>query len=459
MKKFLYPMLAAAVGFGLMAFSYFKYEYDSTPNPWKNSIMYVGLSHSDPNAGEFEYAKRPVRLLPLESRTRSLAPIAKGFGSFVEECYKMSFRQKLILYYSIEEDFADPMLAWGRLPSVGTNEVLAGYCTTQEKSVTVNGCTFEIVGGLKKNLAVFANSYLTAGNTSETASFSVQHDETTRHAYIVQLSEEELANSRIAKQLNEAFPKSQFVPSTPFVRVEKGAFLLYMVGMFLLLFGGSVLFFKSYLLVAGKISLKWLRVPLEEIGKYKYVFMLLHVVYFGLVLLFSLIVYAFPELQFSLLASIRSTLADGSSPLGIAVKAYMSKSILLAAITTFALNFPLGSVASITLPSVIIPGLGFLIACIRAVAWGSLLAPTNVSLAGPMLPHSLTLLLEGEGYILATFFGLLIPIYLFRKAEGPSIISRYGKALLVNCTGLFWVAIVLAIAAVYEAIEVILMLP
>jgi hypothetical protein len=75
-----------------------------------------------------------------------------------------------------------------------------------------------------------------------------------------------------------------------------------------------------------------------------------------------------------------------------------------------------------------------------------------------MLPHSLTILLEGEGYIVASFFALLILIYLFRKAEGRSVLFRYSRALLMNVRGNLIVAIVLAVAAIYEAIEVIVLM-
>jgi hypothetical protein len=73
-----------------------------------------------------------------------------------------------------------------------------------------------------------------------------------------------------------------------------------------------------------------------------------------------------------------------------------------------------------------------------------------------MLPHSFTLLLEGHAYVIAAFFGLLVLVYLFRKAEGPGLARRYGRALLLNVKGNLWVAIVLAVAAIYEAVEVIL---
>jgi len=63
-----------------------------------------------------------------------------------------------------------------------------------------------------------------------------------------------------------------------------------------------------------------------------------------------------------------------------------------------------------------------------------------------------------HAYVIATFFGVLVLVYLFRKAERPSVGIRYGRALLMNVRGNLLVIIVLAVAAVYEAIEVILMM-
>ena len=79
-----------------------------------------------------------------------------------------------------------------------------------------------------------------------------------------------------------------------------------------------------------------------------------------------------------------------------------------------------------------------------------------MTLAGAMVFHSVTLLLEGEGYILATFFALLVPIYLFSPSEANNLRARYGHALMMNIKGNILVFVVLAIAATYEAIEVIL---
>jgi hypothetical protein len=76
--------------------------------------------------------------------------------------------------------------------------------------------------------------------------------------------------------------------------------------------------------------------------------------------------------------------------------------------------------------------------------------------AGLMRVHSITLWLEGEGYILAMFFGLLVPVFLFRRREGLSVRQRWRHALLINLKGNLLVLGILALAAVFEALEVIL---
>jgi hypothetical protein len=182
-------------------------------------------------------------------------------------------------------------------------------------------------------------------------------------------------------------------------------------------------------------------------------------------------------LQTVLMAAVQGELSsEGKGVLAVAGKAYASGNMLWAAFVTFVINFFLGSFAMISLPSMIVPGSGALLAGFRATLWGLLLGPSEASLARLMLPHLGTLLLEGGGYILATFFAILIPIYLFGQgkphekpaecddfsvAEGASApetrMHRFGQAVLLNLKGNSLVAIVLAVAACYEAVEVILM--
>jgi len=454
MKRWMRWLVVAAVGFILMAFSYYNYQYQAGDNLWKNAFMYIGKADPSSEAEGLEYIKRSVRLLPIGGRAQIFAMIADSFGPHVGKSYRVSFQEKVILYSDMADDFTEEMLQWGQFPLPGADEVVAGFQAKSKDKITVDGRAFKVVGQLKKEVRLFADSYLVCDDAAAGELFDA-NDEAVRNVYILRLPKEQLTDLQMQERLKKAFPKSQFVAHVPLIRTEPGPFYLYVTGISLLFLGGSLVLFKLYCFLADRLGNKWLRLPLAEIRKYKRLFLTLHLIYFGIVVLFMLVAYNLPELQVCLLAGIGGAM-EGPGPLAVAVKAYMSKNILWAAVVTFAINFPLGSLVCITLPSVIVPGAGILIACWRAVLWGLLLAPTVVELSGAMLPHSVTLLLEGEAYVIATFFGLLILVYLFRKAEGQGVGRRYGKALLMNIRGNLWVAIVLAVAAIYEAIEVIL---
>jgi len=457
MKGLISWIIITAIGFALMAFSYFNYQYQPDHNPWKNAFMYIGKVEPNLEAEGLDYIHRTIRLLPTSQRTRLFTNFAKSIGSHVEKSYRIAFQEKLVLYPDLTADFTDQMLEWGRLPNPDANEVVAGYYASSKSEIAIDGNKFKVAGQFKKEVRLFVHSYLVSNNASAGKLFDPNH-EAVQNAYILRLPKEELTSSKIQQQLKSAFPKSQFTAYAPLIKTEKVPFYLYIMGLALLFLGGSVVLFNIYCLLAERIENKWLHLPLAEIRKFKCLFLSLHFTYFGMVVLFMLLSYTLPELQICLLGAIKAQVAGGSGPLGVAGKAYMSKSIPLAAVTTFAINFFLGSLAYITIPSVIIPGVGILAAVFRALMWGLLLAPGFDILAGTMLPHSFTLLLEGEAYIVATFFALLILIYPFRKSEGPSVVNRYGKALLMNVRGNLLVAAVLVTAAIYEAVEVIIMM-
>jgi len=455
MKGLISCLVIAVIGLSLMAFSYFNYQYDPGSSPWKDAFMYIGKVRPRSEPGEFEYVTMPIRLLPMSRRAKNFAPIARSFSPQVEKSYRISFQEKVVLYSDMADDFGENALEWGRLPLPDADEVVAGFYAGNKDNILINGHSFKVVGQFSKKIRLFVDSYLLCGNDGEGQLFD-PNDPAVRQAYILRMPRERLTDLQMQKRLAEVFPKTDFALYSPYIRARPGAFYLYIVGMSLFLFGGFLSIYKLYCLLAEKLSNKWLRQPLAEIRRYGYLFIALHVICFGTVILFMLVAYQLPELQFSLLAGVKSQVAGGSGPLGVAGRAYMSKNIPLAAVTTVVINFFLGSLAVITLPSLILPGVGIVILGFRSLLWGLLLAPSFINLSGMMLPHSLTVLLEGEAYIVAGFFGLLVPIYIFRKAEGPSLVNRYGRALLMNLKGNLLVAIILAIAAIYEAIEVIM---
>jgi hypothetical protein len=234
------------------------------------------------------------------------------------------------------------------------------------------------------------------------------------------------------------------------------AFWSFFAGEALFLIAGSFVLTDFYLFLARRFRWGLLRQPMDELLKRRDLLLALHLSYFGLTLLFTLVAYQVPGVQHSLLSSVRKAIGHGL--LAPAVAAYSSGDILRAAGMTLLINFLAGSIAVITIPSLVLPGVGALLPAVRASLWGFLLAPTSHKLLHSMTLHTGTVLLEGAGYILAAFFALMVPVYLFGRRQEGSAGQRYVRALLLNLKGNVLVAVVLAVAALYEATEVILQL-
>jgi hypothetical protein len=152
---------------------------------------------------------------------------------------------------------------------------------------------------------------------------------------------------------------------------------------------------------------------------------------------------------------------DAFSPnggLGSLMQAYLSGALLLAIVLTFLVNLIFGSFVFLTLPSSVIPFAGILLGLYRAILWGILFAPTESSPLTPALwLHVPTILLEGEAYIAA-----MLGVWLWWHA----VFSRPGvrrcawrQGLVLQPRVYVGVVALLAVAATYEAIEVIWILP
>jgi hypothetical protein len=204
--------------------------------------------------------------------------------------------------------------------------------------------------------------------------------------------------------------------------------------------------------------MKVLRGSWQIVREHRRPYVILNVIYYGLVAL-SMLYVAFvnPALQEQLLATIEVALTEG--PLETVAGTYLGGNVLAAAVVTFVVNLLMGSLLYITVPSLVIPFVGVLLGFYRAVLWGFLLAPTSTELALVMIPHSVVLLLEGQGYILAMFAAYVHgKAFLRPRSVGlTSYLRGYVAGLKLSARLYLLVVIVLAVAAIYEALEVILM--
>jgi hypothetical protein len=494
----------AAVGFGLMLSSQLPKKRTDPPPPWASGFLALG--DAAPSANLEIGARIPTRLRILHGDpfTQQLVDALSRTDPARKTSIEVQVLPKLIEVPVREVADFDGWLSQGRLPEPGDDEVLAGAQKEAEASLSVAGRTLRVVGVLPPRVALFSDSFLIPAHPSLDPLFP-EGDSAVHRGTLVRLGPEDLDRRETLKLIGDAYPSSNFTLVLPRSRPSRPAFRLYLGGQALFLLGGTGLLIAAYRALARRSSWSVWAAALNEIEHRRRLLWGVHLVYFGIYLAGALAVFEAPALQKVLIAAIGGELSsEGQGPLAIAGRAYRTGNMLYAALVTFLINFPLGSVAMISLPSLVVPGSGALLAVIRATSWGLFLSPSEAALAWMMIPHSLTLLLEGGGYILATFFAILVPLYLLGSAPAPprahhppqpeddspqawneaetasswrdipfpaaaapppanplppprSIRGRFAAAGLLNLQGNILVAAVLAIAALYEAVEVILM--
>ncbi len=241
-------------------------------------------------------------------------------------------------------------------------------------------------------------------------------------------------------------------------RVRPGPFYLYVAGQGLLLLGGAALLIRFFRFLATRTKGRVWHPALAAIRRYRRLFLAVHVIFFGTVILLTAVAYHVPDVQSAFETKVAEQTQSGQGLIAMAAKAYLKQNFALAAVLTLVGNFVRASFLVITVPSFIVPGVGAVLAGWRAAMWGLKFAPSYAWASRKMLLHSFTLLLEGEAYVLASFFALLVPVYLLRPSEGPTVWRRYRSAVMLNLRGNLLVLIVLIVATLYEVAETILMM-
>jgi hypothetical protein len=182
----------------------------------------------------------------------------------------------------------------------------------------------------------------------------------------------------------------------------------------------------------------------------------MNLLYFGTVALGMFAVLVYPAMQQSLLQGVGQAFSP-TGTLGPLVQAYTEGRLVMAIVLTFLVNLVLGSILVLSLPSLVIPFAGIFMGVFRAWLWGVLFSPFGGELDLGLLPHALTVLFEGEAYVVAMLGVWLWWWPVLRTPGRRWQLWRNGLVLQGRIYGV--VALLLAIAATYEALEVIFLLP
>ncbi|MGD9722214.1 MAG: hypothetical protein AB7O59_11775 [Pirellulales bacterium] len=203
------------------------------------------------------------------------------------------------------------------------------------------------------------------------------------------------------------------------------------------------------------------RRAIAQVVEYRRAYAVSNALYYGLVVAGMLLATMSRETQ----AAVHEAVNEGiKGPLSPVVGAYES-GVVPAAAATFLVNLLAGSLLVITLPSLLIPFSGLLVTGYRAVLWGIIFAPTTLEPSGVQLTRGLLIagliFLEGQGYVLAALAayvqgkGFLLPA----SVGASSRWQGYRIGLRWTAQHYLLVAAVLAVAAVYEALLVVVILP
>lgn len=128
----------------------------------------------------------------------------------------------------------------------------------------------------------------------------------------------------------------------------------------------------------------------------------------------------------------------------------VQRNIPLAALLTFVINLVVGSALMLSFPSFVIPFSGVLVLMVRFASWGLLFGPEKILRFAAFG----TLVLEGQGYILASLAIVLQGSRVLRlKRYGfASLKDAYDAGFKLTAQLYVLVAIVLLVAALFESI-------
>jgi hypothetical protein len=206
-----------------------------------------------------------------------------------------------------------------------------------------------------------------------------------------------------------------------------------------------------------------LREAFQLISGSRRTYIILNIVYYGTII----IAMVYTIFNRSLQARLTDNVVQGFSQglLSLVGEAYSTGRILSAVGLTFIINLTLGSFIYISLPSLIVPFSGYITFFVRAFLWGILFSPplTNIGVKEVVigLLIALLLLLEGQGYVLVMFGAHLQgKAFLSPFQTGAATIGQgYLKGVVAEGKIYLLVVLTLIVAAVYEALIAILILP
>jgi hypothetical protein len=197
-----------------------------------------------------------------------------------------------------------------------------------------------------------------------------------------------------------------------------------------------------------------LRQPIRIIRANFRAYLVMNALMYGLFLIGMGAALLFPELN---AAQIASQDENGTTDLVVS----LLSNVWLFSLTILAVNVVTVAVLTILLPSMVVPFAGIVLFMYRAFNFGVTLAPVDETTAKILIPHSLTILIEFQAYVLVMLAAYVLGKAWLRPGTVGARNRRQGYVLGLRQMG--WLSlpamVLFVIGALYEAFEIIYLVP
>lgn len=444
------PFVFLAAGLTLVAVMSRFDERAGARQAWGDSVIVRGDAAAEPAAAGQGYPVR-VRTLSEENYPQ--------FAAFMREVEKTPQGTELAVrlrdswceraaYLSVPREMLGALLAEGRLPESGEAEALAGDLARLD-SFELDGVTFRVVGRLQRGIAALSSCYVVREDDGLFSYFTEQTGAVTGLLF-PKYDPEPAPFAEPAGVRDQEPPRYVAGMARTPPAVSWGTVL----GLLLAVVGGSTAQTRFLLWLRGRPS-GVLGPALDEMALRPKLIAGIHGVLFGLFFAFMALAVAFPAYHACVVQLVAGEFTEGR--LGYIGEAYASKNIVRAACATFFHNFAIATVSFSVLPSLIIPFAGLLKNALSFALVGFAMAPNWAGSISHLVYHSITLIVELEAYVLAAFVISALPVRIYEGLVLDRFAREWYKGLIVVGSGTLLAGLILAAAASYEAITIILL--
>lgn len=467
-----HPLLLIALGVLLMAACGLVDVWRQMQLPWANAALALGEDPPFPKEDAIRVAVRRVPADQFESLVKfaEQSVPADWRGETWEQDLEMlaawESRTEFVIKAGTDTlpDY-ETMLAQGRLPKPGEPEVLAGPLVRLD-TFEMDGVTFTVTGRIAPRVPAFIDAYLLPAAPRWEAMFEA--DRGARPGWLKQdvsawLAEvttpEETPNTEPLGGANtEALEAMGDDLEAGMAMTERPLTVLGIVALGLVALGSALLATRlAHWLhgLGGPPQVARLMMPLwEAIVERPVLWWGLHVLNYGVMLCMMAVATAHPRMTANLAEWMAMVFSEGD--LAYVGAAYASRNIPLAALATFGHNFFTATIMLTILPSLLILGWGIVKTAGSLALVGFIMAPLWVGTFSGYSYHSITMGLEIEAYILATFAITVYAIRFLRGAVLGNFFSDLVMGVRVVAGAIVVVCVLLFTGAVYEAVTLIL---